>query len=94
MATARKLAMSTHLTGPEALLSEEKIAERAYQKWISRGCPISDGTEDWFAARAELARESAELENVTQLIDGDFVSEAAPQPFLNHSPEHQPVELS
>ena len=38
---------------PEAL-----IAERAYFRWLSRNCPITDGTDDWFAARAELERES------------------------------------
>ena len=34
------------------------IAERAYFRWLSRNCPITDGTEDWFAARAELEQES------------------------------------
>jgi hypothetical protein len=33
---------------------ESLIAERAYFRWLSRDCPITDGTEDWFAARAEL----------------------------------------
>lgn len=35
-------------------LSEAVIAERAYYIWLARNCPITDGTEDWFAARAEL----------------------------------------
>ena len=39
-------------------LAESLIAERAYFRWLSRDCPITDGTEDWFAARAELERES------------------------------------
>jgi hypothetical protein len=39
-------------------LSHEVIAERAYYIWLSRNCPISDGMEDWFAARAELERET------------------------------------
>ena len=39
-------------------LSEDRIAERAYFRWLSRECPVTDGTEDWFAARAELERES------------------------------------
>jgi hypothetical protein len=38
-------------------LVDERIAELAYQKWVERGQPISDGTEDWFAARAELEHE-------------------------------------
>jgi hypothetical protein len=33
------------------------IAERAYFRWLSRDCPLTDGTEDWFAARAELEQE-------------------------------------
>ena len=39
-------------------LSDTLIAERAYFRWLSRDCPVTDGTEDWFAARAELERES------------------------------------
>ena len=43
-------------TKPEPL-DEGLIAERAYLLWLSRGCPISDGREDWFAAQAELLAE-------------------------------------
>ena len=39
-------------------LSENAIAERAYYIWLSRNCPITDGIDDWFAARAELEHES------------------------------------
>ena len=39
-------------------LSDAVIAERAYYMWLARKCPITDGTEDWFAARTELERES------------------------------------
>jgi hypothetical protein len=38
--------------------SEHLIAERAYTLWQARGCPISDGREDWFAAQAELSGEA------------------------------------
>ena len=38
---------------------EQQIAARAHQRWIRRGCPPGDGTEDWFAARAELEEERA-----------------------------------
>ena len=34
--------------------SEIEIAQRAYQRWLARGCPQGDGREDWFAAEAEL----------------------------------------
>jgi hypothetical protein len=39
-------------------VSDELVAERAYFRWLSRERPITDGTEDWFAAKAELERES------------------------------------
>lgn len=38
---------------------DQQIAARAHQRWIRRGCPPGDGTEDWFAARAELEEEQA-----------------------------------
>lgn len=38
-------------------VTERDIAERAYSRWQSRGCPVSDGREDWFAAQEELQRE-------------------------------------
>lgn len=43
----------------EIKVSEERIAARAFERWLGRGCPISDGSEDWFAARAELEAEMA-----------------------------------
>ena len=41
------------------LPSEQTIAERAYGLWQARGCPWSDGREDWFAAQAELMSEGS-----------------------------------
>ena len=35
-------------------ISDEEIARRAYEIWESRGCPPSDGREDWDAALADL----------------------------------------
>jgi hypothetical protein len=40
-------------------LSDEVIAERAYYRWLSRNCPVTDGLEDWFAAKRELEAENA-----------------------------------
>jgi hypothetical protein len=40
-------------------IHESSIAERAYERWVARGCPSSDGLEDWFAAQRELEREGA-----------------------------------
>jgi hypothetical protein len=42
-------------------LDATSIAERAYALWIARGCPISDGTQDWFAAQAQLSIEHTPL---------------------------------
>jgi Protein of unknown function (DUF2934) len=38
----------------EPVVSQEEIARRAYEIWESRGCPSSDGTDEWQAAEAEL----------------------------------------
>jgi hypothetical protein len=39
-------------------IPDELIAARAYELWQRRGCPMGhDTTEDWYAARAELAQE-------------------------------------
>ena len=54
MSTKKRRAPATS----QAELSPGEIAQRAYQRWIARGCPTSDGREDWFAAEAELRAES------------------------------------
>lgn len=39
-------------------LPDDLIAARAHEIWRRRGCPMGqDGTQDWFAARAELEQE-------------------------------------
>jgi hypothetical protein len=38
----------------ECEVPQEAIARRAYELWEARGCPPSDGTEDWERAVAEL----------------------------------------
>lgn len=40
--------------------TERQIAERAYHRWLARGCPTGDGHEDWYAAEAELRVEQRE----------------------------------
>ena len=35
-------------------ISDEEIARRAYEIWQRRGCPPSDGSDDWQAAKSEL----------------------------------------
>lgn len=41
----------------EARISEEEISERAYQIWQEKGCPQSDGNEDWQEAKQQLVEE-------------------------------------
>lgn len=36
---------------------QEKIAQRAYDKWVQRGRPHGDGTQDWLDAEKELKEE-------------------------------------
>lgn len=48
---------SARITRPSLELAEQQIAVRAYERWMGRGCPISDGVEDWLAARQELEAE-------------------------------------
>jgi hypothetical protein len=38
-------------------VGDELIAVRAFERWMGRGCPVSDGVEDWVAARQELEAE-------------------------------------
>jgi hypothetical protein len=44
----------TKVNAHEPVVSREEIARRAYEIWQSRGCPSSDGTDEWQAAEAEL----------------------------------------
>jgi hypothetical protein len=38
----------------EADVTDEAIANRAYELWQQRGCPDSDGADDWQAAYEQL----------------------------------------
>jgi hypothetical protein len=40
-------------------IPEDLIAQRAYELWEERGCPLGEGERDWFAARYELEAEQA-----------------------------------
>ncbi|TWU25700.1 DUF2934 domain-containing protein [Bythopirellula polymerisocia] len=46
---------SDHL--PFAQVSDEAIAQRAYEIWESRGCPHGDGSADWETAKKQLLAE-------------------------------------
>lgn len=45
---------STAMETAQHSVSDAEIAQRAYEIWQARGCPASDGSEDWKAAEAEL----------------------------------------
>jgi hypothetical protein len=36
----------------------EKIAMRAYEKWVKRGRPVTNGEQDWLEAEKELRNET------------------------------------
>ncbi len=38
-------------------ISDEAIAQRAYEIWESRGCPQGDGSADWESAKQQLRAE-------------------------------------
>ena len=38
-------------------IPSEKIAQRAYEKWVSRGKPIGNPEQDWHEAEQELRQE-------------------------------------
>jgi hypothetical protein len=40
---------------------EQKIAARAHELWIERGCPLGSPEEDWFRAEQEIRPSAAEL---------------------------------
>lgn len=38
-------------------ITDEAIAQRAYEIWESRGCPQGDGSADWETAKRQLLAE-------------------------------------
>jgi Protein of unknown function (DUF2934) len=50
----------------QASVTDEEIARRAYEIWQSRGCPATDGSEDWEAAKAELTASRISRNGSTQ----------------------------
>ena len=44
---------------------QEKIAQRAYEKWMKRGCPQGSDVQDWVEAERELAAEMARSSTMT-----------------------------
>jgi hypothetical protein len=54
------------MTTTQRKIQQEEIARRAYEIWQARGCPASDGSEDWRAAEAELLGGRAQRNGTTQ----------------------------
>ena len=42
---------------PQSKIPYEKIAMRAYEKWVKRGCKHGCDQQDWLEAEAELRKE-------------------------------------
>jgi len=40
----------------DAAAHEDEIRPLAYRKWEEAGCPVSDGSQFWLAAEAEILR--------------------------------------
>ncbi len=46
-------------TTPRMQIPRERIAQRAYEKWMKRGCPHGSDMQDWIEAERELMAEMA-----------------------------------
>ncbi len=42
---------------PQVHIPREKIAMRAYEKWVKRGCTHGHDKQDWIEAEQELRQE-------------------------------------
>jgi len=43
--------------GQQFKVPHDKIAMRAYEKWVKKGRPLGSNEQDWFEAEAELKSE-------------------------------------
>lgn len=50
--------MSSNSTCGEGVVSDDAIAQRAYELWEARGCPEGDGQQDWQEAQRQLLSET------------------------------------
>jgi hypothetical protein len=57
-------AQSTSL--PPLVIPHEKIAQRAYEKWIKRGRPQGTEMQDWLEAENELRAEMSRTKPPTK----------------------------
>jgi hypothetical protein len=59
-------AASTQSGAAQACVPLEKVAARAYEKWMKNGCKHGTDTKDWLEAEAELKAEMARPGATTQ----------------------------
>ncbi len=52
----------------------ERIAMRAYERWVGRGCPAGTDVQDWIEAEAELKAEVAKTGRVVEQRAGSTVA--------------------
>jgi hypothetical protein len=64
-------------TAAAAKVPHEKIAMRAYEKWLKRGCAHGHDKQDWAEAEAELRAEMMRTGHT-----------ATQQPGATHTPAH------
>jgi len=57
--------MAQPTTTPRAHVPHERIAQRAYEKWMKRGCPQGTDVQDWVEAERELSAELARSATMT-----------------------------
>lgn len=44
---------------PQSKVPHDKVAQRAYEKWVKRGRPQGTDVQDWLEAEAELRTEAS-----------------------------------
>jgi hypothetical protein len=57
--TAQPIKQPVPGTPASAKIPHERIAMRAYEKWVQRGRPHGSDQKDWIEAEAELLKEAA-----------------------------------
>jgi hypothetical protein len=50
---------------PQVKVPHEKIAMRAYEKWVKQGHPVGRDVQNWLEAEAELRAEFARMGGMT-----------------------------
>ncbi len=69
--------MFTKKTKNLPTVTDEAITERAYELWQARGCPESDGSDDWQTAEAELHKEAKQTSRPLGRLLSKFRNRAA-----------------